>query len=376
MNAAENYIKTRLDQRRQDGGYRSLKPENNLVDFCSNDYLGFARSAVLQHMLAEEIENHPHLNGATGSRLISGNTVYTEDLEQEIADLFGAEAGLLFNSGYDANLGLLSSLPQRGDTIITDELIHASLIDGARLSHANRYTFKHNDLASLETKLQNAKGLIYVVTESIFSMDGDSPKLEAMLALTEKYQANLIVDEAHAVGLYKTGIVSNLGLQDRVFARVITFGKGLGCHGAIVLGTNLLRQYLINYARSFIYTTAAPFHQLATAKSAFRLLQTSDLQIDELNKVIELFKKTIATKSGSEYALIDSDSAIQCILLKNNDKAKATAAHLQAKGFDVRAILSPTVAEGSERIRICLHAYNTADEITLLANQINHLLNE
>ncbi|MFD2871531.1 aminotransferase class I/II-fold pyridoxal phosphate-dependent enzyme [Mucilaginibacter ximonensis] len=376
MNPAKKYITSKLDERRQNGGYRTLKPESNLVDFCSNDYLGFARSPLLRGQIEAEINSRPNLNGATGSRLISGNLAYTEALEREIAALFKAEAGLLFNSGYDANLGLLSSLPQRGDTVITDELIHASLIDGARLSNANRYTFKHNDLVSLEAKLKNAKGVIYVVTESIFSMDGDMPPLEEMLTLTEKYGANLIVDEAHAVGLYKTGIVSAFELQDRVFARVVTFGKGLGCHGAIVLGSDILRQYLINYARSFIYTTAAPFHQLATAWCAFKLLQTSDPHIDELHHRIQLFKKTIVLNAQSNYALIASDSAIQCILLKSNDKAKGVASHLQGRGFDVRAIMSPTVAAGSERIRICLHTYNTAGEVTALANEINHLLYE
>jgi len=376
LKAAEKYIQNKLDERKQNGGYRSLKQESSLVDFCSNDYLGFARSRTLQDAVELEMRNRPNLNGATGSRLISGNLAYTEDLEREIATLFSADAGLLFNSGYDANLGLLSALPQRGDTIIADELIHASLIDGARLSHANRYTFKHNNLAALESKLKNAKGLIYVVTESIFSMDGDSPDLVAMCDLCEQYQANLIIDEAHAVGLYKTGIVSNLGLQHRVFARVITFGKALGCHGAIILGSNLLRAYLINYARSFIYTTAAPFHQLATARCAFSLLQTASLQIDELHHRIKLFRKVIDLNANSNYALISSDSPIQCILLKSNDKAKLTATYLQNLCFDVRAIMSPTVAEGSERIRICLHAYNTPDEVTSLANEINNLLHE
>jgi 8-amino-7-oxononanoate synthase len=376
MNSAEKHMASRLDERRQNGSFRTLKPESNLIDFCSNDYLGFARSQTLRDCVEAEINSQPNLNGATGSRLISGNLTYTEELERYIANLFSAEAGLLFNSGYDANLGLLSSLPQRGDTIIADELIHASLIDGARLSHANRYTFKHNDLESLEAKLKNAKGIIYVVTESIFSMDGDTPQLEDMLALTDQYDAHLIIDEAHAVGLYKAGIVSALGLQDRVFARVVTFGKGLGCHGAIVLGSDVLRQYLINYARSFIYTTAAPFHQLVTAKCAFKQLQTADMQIEELRHRIKLFKKAIALNSNNGYSLIDSNSSIQCVLLKSNNKAKFIATQLQKLGFDVRAIMSPTVAEGSERIRICLHAYNTADEVTSLANEINNLLNE
>lgn len=293
-----------------------------------------------------------------------------------MATLFNSEAGLLFNSGYDANVGLLSSLPQRGDTIIIDELIHASVIDGARLSHANRYTFKHNDLAGLEGKLQNAKGVIYVVVESIYSMDGDTPPLAEILLLTEKYNANLIVDEAHAVGLYQTGIVTQSGLQDRVFARTVTFGKALGCHGAIVLGSNSLREYLINFARSFIYTTAAPFHQLACIKVACSFLSNSAEQISELRYNIDLFKQKLKISPAGPYLLIESDSSIQCILLKSNQKAIETATCLQDSGFDIRAIMSPTVPQGSERIRICIHSFNTVDQINQLANEINHLLNE
>jgi 8-amino-7-oxononanoate synthase len=373
--SAEDFINKRLAERQKASSYRTLKPENILIDFCSNDYLGFAHSLALKNKIDEEINNHQYLNGSTGSRLISGNLAYSESLEQEIANLFKAEAGLLFNSGYDANVGLLSSLPQRGDTVITDELIHASIIDGARLSHANRYTFKHNDLISLESKLQHAKGICYVVIESIYSMDGDTPPLVEILDLTEKYGANLIVDEAHAVGLYNTGIVTQLKLQDRVFARVITFGKALGCHGAIVLGSNILRQYLINFARSFIYTTAAPFHQLACIKIAFNELQIADYQTNTLRDIINLFKRMIKL-STTPYQLIESDSSIQCILLNSNQKAIEVATHLQKQGLDVRAILSPTVPLGSERIRICLHTFNTVDEVTSLTNQINNLLNE
>lgn len=376
MISAEDYIKNRLSERQQAGSYRALKPENTLVDFCSNDYLGFARSSMLKNKIDEELNNHPNLTGSTGSRLISGNLAYTEILEQEIAKLFKAEAGLLFNSGYDANVGLLSSLPQRGDTVITDELIHASIIDGARLSHANRYTFKHNDLISLESKLLHAKGVCYVVIESVYSMDGDTPPLVEILELTEKYGANLIVDEAHAVGLYKTGIVTQTGLQDRIFARVVTFGKALGCHGAIILGSNTLRQYLINFARSFIYTTAAPFHQLACIRVACTELQYADDEINTLRSHISLFKQLIKFPVVSAYKLIGSDSAIQCLLLNSNLKAIEIATHLQNHGFDVRAILSPTVPFGSERIRICLHAFNTEAEVSLLANEINNLLNE
>ena len=197
MKPAEILIEKKLEERRIDGSYRMLKPENKLIDFCSNDYLGFARSAVLKNKIDEEIKSSGlTANGSTGSRLLSGNFAYIEELEKSIAAIHKSEAGLIFNSGYDANLGLFSSLPQRGDTIITDELIHASIIDGARLSFANRYSFKHNDLRSLEDKLKQATGNCYVAIESVYSMDGDTPPIERILALTDKYNAHLIVDEA------------------------------------------------------------------------------------------------------------------------------------------------------------------------------------
>jgi len=372
LRSSELYIENKLAERKAAGTYRTLKPESTLVDFCSNDYLGFARSAVLKNEINKELNCLPGvLNGSTGSRLLSGNLSYTESLEQQIADFHNTEAGLIFNSGYDANVGLFSSLPQRGDTIITDELIHASIIDGARLSYANRYTFRHNDIDSLESKLIQAKGNIYVVIESVYSMDGDTPPLLAILALTEKYKANLIVDEAHAVGLYKKGLIVELGLESRIFARIITFGKALGCHGAIVLGSNLLRYYLINFARSFIYTTAASIHQIVSIKMAYALLERSDELIISLQNNVKLFKQKI----NPGLPLLKSDSAIQCLILGSNDKAKQMARYIQDKGMDVRAILSPTVPQGTERLRICLHAFNHSEEIDLLANTINEFAN-
>ncbi len=372
MTKAQAYIKNKLDERRSSCIYRTLKPENGLIDFCSNDYLGFARSAVLKNNIAAEIQKHPAgLNGSTGSRLLSGNLRYAEELETAIAAFHLYEAGLLFNSGYDANLGLLSSLPQRGDTIIADELIHASAIDGARLSYANRYSFRHNDPDSLEAKLKLAKGTCYVVIESVYSMDGDMPPLLEILKLTEEYGAHLIVDEAHAVGLYPAGLVSELHLQDRIFASVVTFGKALGCHGAIVLGSNLLREYLLNFARSFIYTTAAPFHQLAAVKMAYHLLHAAGEEVNRLKDNISLFKDQIDPNNA--FPLLKSDSTIQCVVLKSNTKARQAANILQNEGLDVRAILSPTVAPGTERIRICLHAFNTTNDINLLADTLKYI---
>lgn len=373
MNTAENFIQSKLAERRNAGNFRKLRPESNLVDFCSNDYLGLARSSIFKNAIETELKKYGVLNGSSGSRLISGNLTYTEDLEQQIATYFHNQAALLFNSGYDANIGLLSSLPQRSDTIICDELIHASAIDGARLSHANRYTFVHNDVESLEAKLKNARGICYVVIESVYSMDGDLPPLLEIVETVEKYNAHLIVDEAHAVGLYKKGLVTELNLQHRVFARVVTFGKALGCHGAAVVGSAALRDYLINFSRSFIYTTAAPLHQLAAIKVGFDILETSDVVIARLKNNINIFKSTLSLSADS---MPVSDSAIQCVLLRSNKKAKSVADILQQKGFDVRPILSPTVALGAERIRICLHAFNSEADIIALAKTLNVLCNE
>jgi 8-amino-7-oxononanoate synthase len=370
LGKADDFIKTKLTERQQAGNYRQLKPDNQLIDFCSNDYLGFARSAQLKNDIDAEVATHaPVQNGSAGSRLLAGNTNYAEQLEHDLAQYHGYPAGLIYNSGYDTNIGLLSSLPQRGDTIITDELVHASIIDGARLSHANRYSFKHNDLDALHDKLQHAKGIVYIAIESIYSMDGDAAPIAAIAQLTQQHGAHLIVDEAHATGVFGKGLVDALGLQQQVFAQVVTFGKAMGCHGAIILGNDLLRNYLINFSRSFIYTTAAPFHQLAAIKMAYQHLQQLGEGQAQLHQNIQLFK---AGFSNPHYQLIPSDSAIQCLLLKSNERAKALAGLLQADNFDVRAILSPTVAAGAERIRVCLHAYNTLQQITALLTLINN----
>lgn len=376
MDKAEKFIYERLQQRADQGILRVLSTAVLPVDFSSNDYLGFARSTELKALtdikLAEVL---PYKNGATGSRLLNGNTAFTEETEQLIATFHGAEAGLIFNSGYDANVGLLSSLAQRGDTIIADELIHASLIDGARLSYANRYTFRHNDLEELEAKLKIAKGNIYVLTESVYSMDGDFALLTEINCLCKQYNANLIVDEAHSVGLFGnhgSGRVQMLGIEQDVFARIVTFGKALGCHGAIVLGSANLRAYLINFARSFVYTTALPLHSVTTIYSAYQMLIGTDYtdQIgSKINQYLSLLKNTDIPRT-------DSRSAVQNVLFKDHFKAKAAAQHLQNKGLDVRAILTPTVAKGTERLRICLHLFNSNQEIELLINELMTLTHE
>lgn len=372
MSKIEQFLNGKLQERKDNFSIRNLSAHIPPVDFCSNDYLGFARSGELKKLIDETVATIPnYLNGAGGSRLLSGNTLYTEETEQFIANFHQAESGLIFNSGYDANVGLLSSIPQRGDTIITDELIHASIIDGCRLSHATRYKFLHNNINDLEAKLKVAKGNVFVVVESVYSMDGDIAPLIEISNLCERHQANLIVDEAHATGIFGKkgeGLINQLNLTEKVFARIVTFGKAMGTHGAIILGSYNLRHYLINFARSFIYTTAAPIHNIIAIRSAYQLLDEIDHQL--IHQKINLFRKTLKEQNINALA---SESTIQGILFSSNEATKQAAATLQNKGFDVRAILSPTVAQGKERLRICLHTFNTDDEIISLVKHLKEL---
>ena len=374
MKKIEQQILTTLEQRKAQSLFRSLRTKENLVDFCSNDYLGFSKRILLN----SDINDFPA--GATGSRLLAGNTKFIEDLEQEIADFHGAEAGLIFNSGYDANVGLLACIPQKNDVLLTDELIHASMIDGARLSYATRYKFRHNDVEDLEKKLQlehNSQFTThnsFVALESVYSMDGDAANLLEISNLCEKYGANLIVDEAHATGVFSKngkGLVNELGLENKVFARVVTFGKALGCHGAIVLGSKGLRDYLINFARSFIYTTAAPQHTHESVRQAYQLLKSPDFSNEKLHQLIQFFKKQASQISGLE--LIESSSAIQCIIISGNERCRLVASELQKNGLDIRPIVSPTVPKGKERLRICLHSFNTEEEILKIFEVLKEL---
>ena len=373
MKTSEAFLAKKLEERSVAGNLRSLRTGNNLIDFCSNDYLGFASSADLKKAIDDEItEINSVSNGSTGSRLLTGNSLYAEELENNLATLYYCEAGLIFSSGYTANLALFSALPQKGDTIIVDELIHTSIKDGARLSFANCIKFKHNDLESLESKLKKATGICYVVVESVYSMDGDIPDLKQIIQITNKYSANLIVDEAHAVGLFNLGLVTKQ-MAGEVFARIVTFGKALGCHGAIVLGSKNLIKFLINFSRPFIYTTAPPLHLFASIKMAFQKLLNSKNEIECLKNNICLFRLKIVP--DKQINLIPGDSAIQSLIFKSNERTKDCSMLLGKSGFDVRPILSPTVPCGSERLRICLHSFNTTNEISLLTDILNKYFN-
>ncbi|MFL5763665.1 MAG: aminotransferase class I/II-fold pyridoxal phosphate-dependent enzyme [Bacteroidia bacterium] len=370
--SADQFLELSLQKRKDQNALRRLITNDHLVDFCSNDYLGFARSKTLKRNTEAAVRKLRGLNGSTGSRLLAGNSSYAEELEAALAKFHEAGAGLIYNSGYDANLGLFASLGQKGDTIIYDELIHASVHDGMRLSAASTYPFLHNNLEHLEDRLRIAQGITYVAVESIYSMDGDSAPLLKMADLCKKYNANLIVDEAHATGITANGgkgQVQELRLEKQVFARVHTFGKALGTHGAIVLGSPLLRDFLINFSRPFIYTTALPPKSLVAISESYRLLSKSRRDIGKLHRKIGLFKKEVSEKARK--FLIESNSPIQCVVVSGNENAREMAAAIQKEGFDVRPILNPTVPKGKERLRICIHSYNTDSQLKKLASAVN-----
>ena len=370
--SADQFLFKALQKRKEQNALRKLVQPNGLSDFCSNDYLGFARSAKFAQNIEKACSKLIDSNGSAGSRLLAGNSFFAENLESYIAKFHNAPSGLIYNSGYDANVGLFSAVGQKGNTIIYDELIHASVHDGLKLSSATTYLFKHNDLVHLEERLKIAEGIVYVAVESIYSMDGDQAPLKEIVRLCKKYEANLIVDEAHATGITQNkgkGRVQELKLEKEIFARVHTFGKGLGCHGAVVLGGELLRDFLINFSRSFIYTTALPIRSLVAIHEAYQLLQKSESEITRLHKHIGTFKKHLSKKVT--LFLIPSNSPIQCLIVGGNDAVKKMAFHLQHSGFDVRPILNPTVQKGKERLRICIHSFNTGKEIKELCSLLN-----
>ena len=371
-------LSQKLNARKEQNALRTLPTLRREVDFSSNDYLGFSQSKSIfnttHHYL---IDQNLVQNGATGSRLLSGNHPLYKTTEDCIAAFHHSETALLFNSGYDANLGFFGCVPQKRDLILYDELCHASIRDGIQLSRAKAYKFNHNDFEDLEKLiLRNPDTVIYIVTESVFSMDGDCPNLEELILVSTRHNCYLVIDEAHALGVFGNkgeGYVQMLGLQDHVFARIMTFGKGLGCHGAVILGSDDLRDYLINFARSFIYTTGLSPHAVATILVAYEHLKQDCKSILKLRENIILFNQQ-KNLLGLKPLFVQSKSAIQSAIIPGNEKVKAIASQLQDKGFDVKAILSPTVPEGQERLRFCLHSYNSPEEILAVMHCILSLL--
>lgn len=354
----EIFLDKKLQERAEVNALRSLIVNKDKIDFCSNDYLGIVKNQLIEKSMSSSL---PH--GSTGSRLLSGNYGLIEETEKQLAVFHDADAGLIFNSGYDANTGLLSSVPQKNDIIIYDKLSHASLRDGIRLSFASSYSFLHNDLEDLEKKLAAADSgsQKFVVTESVFSMDGDFAPLKEISTLCEKYNATLIVDEAHATGVVGEkgeGLVQKLNLQKKCFARIHTFGKACGAHGAVIVGSEKLKQYLINFSRQFIYSTALPPASVEAIAVSYKTFPFLKKERNHIKELIKLFRS-----ADIIHQILPSETPIQIVMIPGNEQVKKVAKKLQENNFDIRAILYPTVPKGQERLRIVLHAFNTVDEV-------------
>ncbi|MGC8749246.1 aminotransferase class I/II-fold pyridoxal phosphate-dependent enzyme [Hydrotalea sp.] len=363
----DHFLDKKIEERTALGLLRKLKlPDMNAVDFFSNDYLGIVKN----HLIHQETSQY-FAFGATGSRLLSGNYALMEQVEKIIAGFHETESALLFNSGYDANVGVLSSIPQKGDTILYDALSHASIREGVRLSFAKSFSFKHNDMQQLEDKLKTAKGNVFIVTESVFSMDGDVCPLQDLIHLSQKYGAHLIIDEAHATGIIGNkgeGLTQHLQVQNSVFARIHTFGKALGCQGAVVVGSNRLKKYLINFSRPLIYTTALPPILVQGIMKSYQLFPTMESARSLLRQHIQQFQQ-----AKIPFQKLNSQTPIQGVVIPGYEQVITVAQHLQKNGMAVRPILYPTVPKGAERLRIVLHAFNTKEEIQKLLQLLNNM---
>ena len=448
----ERRLQEHLDRRLREGTLRTLMPlpklrhhtdgstgnaypgatsSPTLIDFASNDYLGLARCNE-QHAFVQSayeklfspknnnIDLHsPPILGATGSRLLSGDSLLARTIESKLASVHQRPSALLFNSGYDANLSVLSSLPYRedDDAIVMDELVHNSLVMGVRMGRLKKervFLFQHNDIVDLKRVLDevmltsSSLSSILVVVESVYSMDGDVAPLQDILDLAQVMGARVVVDEAHGLGVYgKTnvenlevindenkltnkntapesnlkggvGVLAALNLERHraLLCSIHTFGKAAGCHGAVVAGSFTLISYLVNYARPFVYSTSLPPHSLVSIMQAYDTMMgdVGERRRKKVFRLVRTFREEmlVGLKSNfpknSGFELLPSPSPIQAVIVPGNEECMSVCKYLRNKGhFDVYPIRSPTVAKGKERIRIVLHSHNNEDQVLELS---------
>jgi 8-amino-7-oxononanoate synthase len=343
------------------------------VNLCSNDYLGLAEHPAMHAAVVEAVRESARVGG-TGSRLLSGHARAWDELEEHFAQFAGTEAALYFGSGYTANLGLLSSLLGKEDVVFSDASNHASIIDGVRLSGARRIIYPHLDLGALESALrkhERERCRKLIVTESIFSMEGDAADIAALLGLAERHGAGLIVDEAHATAVHGPdgrGIVTAAGGACEVVASVHTCSKALASSGAFVCGSSVLREHLINHARTFLFTTAMPPYMAGQIHAALDLAQDADAQRAELQAMSTWLRNSLRAKG---WDTAGSTTQIVPVLMGTNEEALSAAEYLQTEGFAVRAIRPPTVPEGSARLRFSLTCLIAAQELARLERSLD-----
>ena len=328
------------------------------VDLGSNDYLGLATDPRMALAVREALQGAPRI-ASSGSRLLSGHDEAWSVLENDFAGLVGTEAALYFTSGYAANIGLLSALLRTEDIVFSDSANHASLIDGMRLSQGRRIIFPHLDLHSLEDELRrnvSASGARFIVVESIFSMQGDRAPLSDLAALAARHGAELIVDEAHAIGVSGprgAGCIAEAGLTGEVFATIHTCGKALASSGAFVCGSESLRRLLINRARTFIFSTALPPYFASQVAAGMRLAAAADGGRNKLAGIAKFLKDAL---EANGFDTGGSNSHIVPVMLGSNETALDFASRLQRRGYGIRAIRPPTVPPGTARLRLSVTA--------------------
>ncbi|KAJ7079155.1 pyridoxal phosphate-dependent transferase [Mycena belliarum] len=408
----EAQILSALDSRDKRGIRRrlpepsALSSPTGLVDFNSNDYLSLATSPALRDTFLRKLRAAPDILGSGGSRLLVNGQAHSA-FEARLAQFFGVPAAILFNSGFDANVGFFSCIPQPGDVVVYDEYIHASVYDGLRTSRvapSAQHAFPHNSVAMFRAllrkllderpELQAGQSSLFVAAESLYSMDGTFAPLQEIVEALDEYfpQRNgyLVVDEAHSTGVYGPqgrGRVAQLGLENKVLARLHTFGKALAATGAVILTTPLIRDYLLNYARSLIYTTSLSFANIIAADSSFDMLVNGTaFQLSE--KVLALsrhfveelrprLRDTPVHILSLPLHLLHSSSLVSPIIPIMTTRPRPLSAHLLALGMNARPITWPTVPKGKDRVRVCLHAGNTtADVDCLVAGMIEWAKNE
>jgi 8-amino-7-oxononanoate synthase len=357
----------------EDRSQRRNLAEISGVSFCSNDYLGLAENIVLRERVAEFVRSSGKIGG-TGSRLLSGQTEAWRGLEESFAKFAGTESALYFTTGYAANLGLLSALAGKDDVIFSDARNHASLIDGMRLSGARKVIYPHLNLNALEDALRRETGdsrRKLIVTESVFSMDGDIAPLPEIAGLAEKYDAGLILDEAHATAVHGPGgrgLAVGAGLTQRVLAIVHTCGKALASAGAFVCGPAVLKEHLVNHARTFIFSTALPSYVAAQIGAAMQLSEGMNHEREALLQRAGVFRAALRAEGFDTAA---SSSQIVPVVLGSNEATLDAAEHLQREGFAVRGIRPPTVPQGSSRLRFSLTARIPQEELSRLVASLS-----
>jgi 8-amino-7-oxononanoate synthase len=355
-----------------------------LLNFSSNDYLGLANEPALKEAAIKAVERYGA--GAGASRLICGSLAPHQELDETLAAFKGTEAALSFSTGYAAAIGTICALLGKNDFIILDKLVHACIVDATRLCGATLRVFRHNDLGDLEEKLnwvaekvqspksevRSAETRTLVVTESVFSMDGDHAPLRDMVALKEKYDAWLMVDEAHATGLYganRRGLAEELGVSDRIEVQMGTLGKALGASGGYICGSRALVDYLVNRARTFIFSTAPVPAAAAAAAAGIRFVQSSEGE----GRRRTLWERVARLRSRINCKPSTSQSAIIPIRIGEESKAVEAAAALREQGIFIAAIRYPTVARGQARLRLTLSAAHTEADLAQLVTGLNSL---